>query len=157
VNWGESLSKKWSKPPSPPTPPTYLPCAREKWARRGEMAISNEVVRGGGRNRGAVSVGGDEILPPPFSPARGSSRHLHGRSRSWRGWTLLAHRSQRRGWLWGNARFGGIHRACVEGALTCVWATFWMQPKNPINGLLAPQGLVQPLTAYQSRPNIPKS
>jgi hypothetical protein len=37
------------------------------------MAISNEVVRGRGRNRGAVSVGGDEILPPPFSPARGSS------------------------------------------------------------------------------------
>jgi hypothetical protein len=30
------------------------------------MAISNEVVRGGGRNRGAVSAGGDEILPPPF-------------------------------------------------------------------------------------------
>jgi hypothetical protein len=46
------------------------------------MTISNEVVRGGGRNRGAVSAGGDEILPPPFSPARGSSRHLYGRSRS---------------------------------------------------------------------------
>jgi hypothetical protein len=36
------------------------------------MAISNEVVRGGGRNRGAVLEGGDEILPPPFSPACGS-------------------------------------------------------------------------------------
>jgi hypothetical protein len=28
------------------------------------MAISNLVVRGGGRNGGAVSAGGDEILPP---------------------------------------------------------------------------------------------
>jgi hypothetical protein len=36
------------------------------------MAISNEVVRGRGRNRGAVSAGGDEILPPPFSHARGA-------------------------------------------------------------------------------------
>jgi hypothetical protein len=68
--------------PSPPTPPTYLPCAWEKRAQRGEMAISNSVVRGGGRNRGAVSAGGDEILPLPFSLACGSSHHLHGRSRS---------------------------------------------------------------------------
>jgi hypothetical protein len=100
MNGDESLSKKWSEPPSPspPTPPTYLPCAREKWAQRGEMAISNKVVRGGGRNRGAVSAGGHKILPPPFLPACGSSRHLHGRSRSCGGWPLLAHRSQRRGW-----------------------------------------------------------
>jgi hypothetical protein len=146
VKRGESLSKRSSEPqlppsPSLPTPPTYLPCAREEWARRGEMAISNEVVRGGGRNGGAVSAGGDEILPPHFSPARGSSRHLHGRSRSCGGWPLLAHGSQRRGWLRGNTRFGGIPRACVEGALTCVRATFWMQHRNPINGLLAPPGL----------------
>jgi hypothetical protein len=46
------------------------------------MAISNEVVRGGDRNRGAVSAGGDKILAPPFSPACGSSRHLHGQSHS---------------------------------------------------------------------------
>jgi hypothetical protein len=49
----------------------------------------------------------------------------------------LANGSQRRGWLWGNARFGGIPRAGVEGALTCMRDTFWMQPRNPINSLLA--------------------
>jgi hypothetical protein len=41
----------------------------------------------------------------------------------------------------------------VEGALTCVHATIWMQPRNPINGLLAPQGLVGLFAGYQSRPN----
>jgi hypothetical protein len=154
VDGGESLWKKWSEPSSPslPTPPTYLPCAREKWARRGAMAISNKVVRGGGRNRGAVSARGDKILPPPFSPARGSSRHLHGHSRLCGGWPLLAHGSQRRGWLWGYARFGGIPKACVKGALTCVRPTIWMQPRNPINGLLAPQSLVGLFSSYQSRP-----
>jgi hypothetical protein len=30
------------------------------------MAVSNSMVIGGGRNRGAVSAGGDEILPPLF-------------------------------------------------------------------------------------------
>jgi hypothetical protein len=157
LKWGDSLSKKSSElqsppSPSPPTPPTYLPCAREKWAWRGEMAILNEVVRGEGRNRGAVSAEGDKILPPPFSPTRGSSRHLHGRSRSCGGWPLLPHGSQRRGWICGNTRFGGIPRACVEGALTCVRATFWMQSRNPINGLLAPQGLVGLFAGYQTRP-----
>jgi hypothetical protein len=28
-----------------------------------------------------------------------------------------------------------------------------MQPRNPINGLLAPQGLVQLFAGYQTRPN----
>jgi hypothetical protein len=32
-----------------------------------------------------------------------------------------------------------------------------MQPRNPINGLLAPQGLVQPLTAYQTRFVLPQT
>jgi hypothetical protein len=36
------------------------------------MAILNEVVRGGGRNRGTVSAGGDEILPPPFRLCAGA-------------------------------------------------------------------------------------
>jgi hypothetical protein len=67
---------------SPPIPPTYLPCMQEKRARREEMAVSNSMVRGGGRNRGAVSAGGNKILPPPFSLARGSLRYLHGRSSS---------------------------------------------------------------------------
>jgi hypothetical protein len=39
------------------------------------MSVSKSVVRGEGRNRGAVSAGGDEILPPPFSLACGSSYH----------------------------------------------------------------------------------
>jgi hypothetical protein len=64
----------------------------------------------------------------------------------------LAHGSQKRGWLHGNARFRGIPRACVEGALMCVRATFWMQPRNTINGLLAPQGLVRLFAGYQTRP-----
>jgi hypothetical protein len=29
-----------------------------------------------------------------------------------------------------------------------------MQPRNPINDLLDPQGLVQPLTAHQTRPQF---
>jgi hypothetical protein len=41
------------------------------------MTVSNSVMRGGGRNRGAVSAGGDEIPPPLFSLARGSAHHLH--------------------------------------------------------------------------------
>jgi hypothetical protein len=46
--------------------PTYLPCAREKRAQRGEMEVSNLGVREGGRNRGAVSVGADESSCPLF-------------------------------------------------------------------------------------------
>jgi hypothetical protein len=43
---------------------------------------------------------------------------------SWyRRWPLLAHGSQRRGWLWEYARFGGILRACVEGALRTTLTT----------------------------------
>jgi hypothetical protein len=36
------------------------------------MAISNSVVRGGGRNRGVVSAGGDKILPPIFRLREGA-------------------------------------------------------------------------------------
>jgi hypothetical protein len=39
----------------------------------------------------------------------------------------------------GNARFGGIPRAWTEGALCIAPATFWTQPRNPINRLLAPE------------------
>jgi hypothetical protein len=110
----------------------YLPSlhAGEVSSKRG----NGNFERGGerrGRNRGAVSAGGDEILPSPFSPACRSSRHLYGLSRSCGGWPLLAHGSQRVAL--------GYPRACVEDAVTCVRAIFWMQPRNPINGLLAPQ------------------
>jgi hypothetical protein len=57
-----------------------------------------------------------------------------------------------RGWPRGNARFGGIPRACVKGALTRVRAEKMREPMNPINGLLAPQGLVRLFTGYQTRP-----
>jgi hypothetical protein len=98
------------------------------------MAISNEVVRGGvgieGRSRREVTK---------------SSRPLFRLCAGARAISMVA--AARAGvdnfWLTG---------ARDEGALTCVRATFWMQPKNSINGLLAPQGLVQPLTAYQTRP-----
>jgi hypothetical protein len=105
------------------------------------MAISNEVVRGGGRNRGAVSAGGDEILPPPFR------LHVGAHAIS----MVAATRAGLTAWLWGYAQFGGIPKAW-EGALTCVWTIIWIQPKNPINSLLAPHGLVQLLTGYQLRP-----
>jgi hypothetical protein len=57
-----------------------------------------------------------------------------------------------RSWPRGNARFGGIPRACVEGALTRVRAEKMREPRNPINGLLAPQGLVRLFAGYQMRP-----
>jgi hypothetical protein len=57
-----------------------------------------------------------------------------------------------RGWPCGNARIGGIRWACVEGALTRVWAKKKREPRNPINGILAPPGLVGLFTGYQSRP-----
>jgi hypothetical protein len=64
----------------------YLPSLRtgEVSSKRGNDDFERGGERGG-INRGAVSAGGDEILQPPFSPARGSSRHLHGRSRSCEG------------------------------------------------------------------------
>jgi hypothetical protein len=134
-------------PPPPPslsprTRPTYLPCVREKRAQSGEMTVSNSVVSGGGRNRGAVSARGDKILPPSFLPARGSSRHLHGHSRSCRCSALLAHGGQRRGWLWGNDRFERILRAGTKDTLTHMQATTQPRPNNPINAISALQDLV---------------
>jgi hypothetical protein len=66
--------------PSPPTSPAYLACRPERRAVREKMVVSKSVVRGRGRNKGAVSVGGVKIPLPPFSLARESSRHLHGRT-----------------------------------------------------------------------------
>jgi hypothetical protein len=43
-------------------------------------------------------------------------------------------------------------RACVEGALTRVRAEKLREPRNLINGLLAPQGLVLLFAGYQMRP-----
>jgi hypothetical protein len=57
-----------------------------------------------------------------------------------------------RGWPCGNARFGGIHRVCVEGALTRVRAEKMRESRNPINGLLAPRGMFRLFTGYQTRP-----
>jgi hypothetical protein len=39
----------------------------------------------------------------------------------------------------------------VEGALTRVRAKKMREPRNPINGLLAPQGLVRLFVGYQMR------
>jgi hypothetical protein len=44
-------------------------------------------------------------------------------------------------------------QGCVEAALTCVRASKMREPRNPINGLLAPQGLVRLFAGYQTRPN----
>jgi hypothetical protein len=52
----------------------------------------------------------------------------------------------------GNARIGGIHRACVEGAFTRVWTKKKREPRNSINRVLAPQSLVRLLAGNQSRP-----
>jgi hypothetical protein len=56
-----------------------------------------------------------------------------------------------RGWPHRNARIGGIPGVCVEDALTRAWAEKMREPRNPINGLLAPQGLVRLFAGYQSR------
>jgi hypothetical protein len=45
-------------------------------------------------------------------------------------------------------------RTCVEGALMRVRAEKMRKPRNPINGLLAPQGLVRLFTGYQTRPKF---
>jgi hypothetical protein len=57
-----------------------------------------------------------------------------------------------RGWPRGNARIGGIPRACVEDALMRVRAEKMKEPTNPINVLLGPQSLVGLFVGYQSRP-----
>jgi hypothetical protein len=82
----------------------------------------------------------------------GERKSVRGSESTYRCWPLLAHRSQRRGWLWGYARFRDIPRACAEGALRSALTMFWMQPGTLINGLSAPQGLVRLLAGYQWRP-----
>jgi hypothetical protein len=68
-----------------------------------------------------------------------------GVSRSSPGVQAKPHVVPSRAWPRGNARFGGILRACVEAAL---WASKMRKPRNPINGLLTPQVLVRLFAGY---------
>jgi hypothetical protein len=43
---------------------------------------------------------------------------------------------------WEYHRFRRFSRTYVKSALMYVWTIIWMQSKNPISMLLAPQGLV---------------
>jgi hypothetical protein len=63
--------------------------------------------------------------------------------------TLRSRNCSRRGWLWGNAQLGRFSRACPRGALSSVRDTTQGWPRNPINGLLALQGLVGLFAGYQ--------
>jgi hypothetical protein len=147
--WTEVYPGWWSGQNSPAAVAAhtvYLPSLRAgKESSKGEMAVSNSVVRGGGRNRGAVSVGGDKILPSPFLVARGSSRYLHGRSCSCGCWLLLAY----------GATDLSVSSGLGNAALTRVRAITQPRSSNPINAVSVLQGLICLRAGYQSRPLQP--